>query len=141
MRNISKAHDRITAWADRDLDTGCLVSRYSVGSHGYAQAWDGETVVLAHRIVWERHHGPVAKGMTVDHLCHNRKCVEIEHLRELSNLENARRNKAGADWPAGQCINGHDDATYWRPKGPMRVKGYCHACRMDAQRRRRRGGV
>lgn len=137
MRNIEQAYRRVIASADRDLETGCLISRYSTGSHNYAQAWDGETVVLAHRIVWEHERGPIPEGMTVDHICHNRKCVDIVHLRMLSNLDNSRRNRTRDDWPLGQCVNGHDDATYWRPKGPTRVKGYCHACRIEAQRVRR----
>ena len=119
---------------------GCLNCTYSLGSHGYPQAWDGETVVLAHRIVWEHHHGPVPEGMTVDHrqdVCGNKRCVEIEHLRLLTNLDNARRNATGRDWPLdGRCVRGHD-AKWWKPKGPTRQKGYCHGCRMEQQARSR----
>ena len=136
MRNIEAAYDRIAHWADRDESTGCLISRYSVGSHGYAQAWDGETVVLAHRIVWEYHHGPIPDGMTVDHeVCRNRKCVEVAHYRLLTNLDNARRH-TGRDWPLGFCVNGHDHS-WWMPKSETRAKGYCHACRLTAQAKRR----
>lgn len=107
MRDLDAAYQRIVSHADRDEQTGCLVSRYSVGSHGYAQAWDGETVVLAHRIVWEWHNGPIPDGITVDHEdCHNRQCVEIDHMRNLTNLENARRNMPGRNWDLGTCIEG-----------------------------------
>lgn len=135
MRNLEAAYQRIVHWADRVDD--CLVSRYSVGSHGYAQAWDGNTVVLAHRVVWERENGPIPSGWTVDHEeCRNRKCVEITHLRLITNLDNARRNKAGRDWPigSGECIRGHSES-FWRPKGPVRKKGYCSACRQENRAR------
>lgn len=137
MRDLKAAYERIMRKADRDEQTGCLVSRYSVGSHGYAQAWDGETVVLAHRIVWEWHHGPIPEGVTVDHEeCRNRHCVEVAHMRELSNLENARRNAPGRDWPLGTCIRGHGPES-WRPKCEIRAKGYCSECRREARERKR----
>jgi hypothetical protein len=138
MRNVERAYKRIMETATPS-ESGCLVSTYSTGSHGYTQAWDGQTVVLAHRVVWEHHNGPIEDGWTVDHTCHNKRCVNVEHLRYLTSLDNARRNKAGRDWPLGQCVNGHPDSIYWRPKSETRTKGYCHACRMDLQRRRRKG--
>ena len=137
-RNLPAAYRRII---DRTAQAagGCLICTYSTGSHGYAQAWDGQTVVLAHRIVWEYHHGPIAPGMTVDHaVCRNRRCVNVQHLRLIPNLDNARRNAPGRDWPIGkrECIRGHD-ASWWRAKGPTRAKGNCHACRMVRQAERR----
>lgn len=124
-----------------DPATGCHVSTYSVASHGYAQVgWhvgdgrnDGTTV---HRAAWTAVHGQIAAGMTIDHdsACH-KKCVNVTHLRELTNLENARRT-SGRDWPLGECVNGHSDAIYWR-KPSSGGKGYCHACRMNIQRIRR----
>lgn len=118
--------------APGSLDTLCLISRYSVGSHGYAQVgWrepDSRRVVtLAHLALWRFVYGDLAAGVTVDHRCHARKCVRLNHLRELPNLENARRT-AGRDWPIGRCAHGHEDALYWRPKGPERLRGYCSAC-------------
>lgn len=136
-RNLAAAYDRIIRKSD--WIGGCLVCGYSTGSHGYAQAWDGVTVVLAHRIVWEWNHGPIPEGVTVDHeVCRNRRCVNIEHLRLLPNLDNARRNLQGRDWPIGEgeCIRGHHQS-WWRPKGPERSKGYCHGCRMVRQAEKR----
>lgn len=140
-----RVYERATHWADRDETTGCLVSRYSVGSHGYAQiGWneDGErTVTLVHRVVWQRNHGPIPDGWTVDHEeCRNPKCCEITHLRLITNLDNARRNKAGRDWAigTGECIRGHS-ASHWKPKGEItrsgrpRVKGYCSECNKENQ--------
>lgn len=122
----------------------CLISTYSLGSHGYAQVgWtegskDERYVTTAHRAAWVHYHGrQLDPGETVDHLCHNRPCVRREHLRALVNLENARRNAPGRDWPVdGRCRHGHA-AHWWRPKGPTRAKGYCAACRSQLQQRRR----
>jgi hypothetical protein len=138
-----RVYQRLLAWADRDESTGCLVSRYSVGSHGYAQVgWvdaGKRTMMLAHRAVWIYANGPIAEGMTIDHrqgVC-SPKCIEITHLRELTNYENARRNR-GDDFPLGQCQHGHPDSmirTYSRSGGKTTLG--CSGCRADMQRRYR----
>jgi HNH endonuclease len=129
---------RILSNTDRDA-SGCLVSRYSAGSHGYAQigwAVGGKTVVnLCHRVLWHHFYGPIPPDMTVDHLCRNRLCVDIDHYRLLPNLENARRTE-GRGWPLGQCRNGHDNERYWyQPTNG--TKGHCKACKSDVGRRYR----
>jgi hypothetical protein len=100
-----RAHER---W---EADGDCWISTYSVASHGYAQiGWQNNGkerhVVLAHRASWEHINGPVPQGMTIDHLCKQRRCVNPGHLRVLDNFENARRTR-GRDWPLGECANGH----------------------------------
>ena len=93
-------------------ENGCHVSTYSVASHGYAQiGWkDGDyrQMVVAHRAAWVHVNGQIPEGVTIDHLCKNRRCVHVGHLRLLSNYENARRT-SGRDWPLGQCVNGHSN--------------------------------
>lgn len=99
-----------------DEQAGCHISTYSVASHGYAQiGWsafgnrDDRNVVVAHRAAWVSAHGQIPAGMTIDHTCKERRCVNVAHLRLLDNYENGRRT-AGRDWPLGQCINGHPNA-------------------------------
>lgn len=99
------------AFLNRELnDDGCWISRYSAGSHGYAQiGWyadRGTKTVLAHRASWVHVNGQVPLGMTIDHTCKQRRCVNPDHLRLLPNYENARRVD-GRDWPMGTCANGH----------------------------------
>lgn len=96
-----------------DESTGCHISTYSVASHGYAQiGWQDpgyRQVVLAHRAAWVHVNGQIPAGMTIDHTCKNKRCVNVAHLRLLDNYENGRRT-AGRDWPMGQCINGHPNS-------------------------------
>lgn len=116
---------------------GCWISTYSVASHGYAQiGWQngGERhVVLAHRASWERVNGRVPSGMTIDHLCRERRCVNPAHLRLLDNFENARRTH-GMDWQLGECPNGHpnsmlaDDLHRKDKQGNKRVGKRCREC-------------
>lgn len=91
-------------------DHGCQLSTYSIGSHGYPQiGWNlagSRRTTTAHRAAWVNARGQIAEGMTVDHICKNRRCVNVDHLRLLTNFENARRTN-GRDWKLGECVNGH----------------------------------
>lgn len=116
---------------------GCHISTYSVASHGYAQVgWheDGERIVtLCHRVIWSWFRGEIAPGMTVDHMCKNRRCIRLVHLRLLPNIENARRT-SGRDWPLGECVNGHLDADHWSPARGG-TKAHCEVCLRDSRAR------
>lgn len=117
---------------------GCVVSTYSVASHGYAQiGWHDPLTrdrvgTTAHRAAWVARNGQIPEGATIDHLCKNRRCVNPYHLRMLSNFENARRT-SGRDWPLGQCVNGHSNVLIVR-RGRKRV---CSICSANWQRRYR----
>jgi len=111
-RTVIPGRVQARAYYNCDMDLDCLISIYSTGSHGYAQVgWteDGKTkTVLAHRAAWEFENGPMPAGMTLDHICKNKRCVNPAHMRVLDNYENARRT-AGRDWPLGECVNGHSN--------------------------------
>ena len=111
----------------------CLLSMYSPGSHQYPQiGWhDGgrRIVTLCHRVIWEAEHGPIPKGMTVDHICHERRCLNLAHLQLLTNEENGRAN---GHTLKTHCPRGHayDDVNTY-------VNRYGHRiCRSCARERR-----
>lgn len=111
-----------------DEETGCHVSTYSVASHGYAQigwqepGWERSRMTLCHRAAWVYANGTqIPDGMTIDHVCHNRRCVNPNHLRLLTNFENARRTNRYEDWPIGQCRHGH-------PNSDLRLRGSKVVC-------------
>jgi len=45
----------------------------------------------AHRVYYERYKGEIPKGLEIDHLCRNRKCVNPEHLEAVTKAVNQRR--------------------------------------------------
>lgn len=62
----------------------------------------------AHRISWTEKNGPIPEGLTIDHLCRNRRCVRPSHLEPCSLAENIRR--AAAFRPStkqSHCHKGH----------------------------------
>lgn len=122
-----------TGWWDKVDSTdvrGCWPWKQSTGSHGYGQTWDGRTVLLAHRVAYRLHYGPIPDGMTVDHTCHNRRCCNPYHLRLLSNVENAQANGKHA---VTHCPQGHEytpENTYKNPKGHR----FCRECARSARK-------
>jgi hypothetical protein len=117
---------------------GCYISTYSVASHGYAQiGWtegDHHSGTTAHRAAWVHIYGQIPDEMTVDHkppTC-DRRCVNVDHLRLLTNFENARRT-SGRDWPVGTCVNGHDNSELVRWGGKLK----CRQCSLQWDRKYR----
>lgn len=78
-------------------ETGCIewtgLMKFGYGRIG----WQGKDW-MAHRAMWTYLVGPIPTGdapdgsaWTLDHLCFNRACVNIEHLEVVSRIENTRR--------------------------------------------------
>lgn len=145
--------ERVAERAIQNVDmqeNGCWISRYSVASHGYAQiGWsvsgdrrvDGKKthMVLAHRAAWVYVFGQIPLGMTIDHTCKTRRCVNPEHLRLLPNFENAQRVN-GMDWPIGYCANGHSNELRISRevrghRGQRRVGSICEPCKLTYAQR------
>lgn len=45
----------------------------------------------AHRWSWEQLVGPISEGLTVDHLCLNRRCVNPDHFEIVTRSVNSKR--------------------------------------------------
>lgn len=113
----------------------------SMGSHGYGQAWDGITVRLAHRCAWELAHGRIPDGLTVDHLCRNRRCCNPGHLQLLTNQENAAGNGHSLK---ESCPSGHpysETNTYRNPTTGHRTCITCRDANKAAWEARRHGAT
>lgn len=96
-------------------------------------------VMLVHRFVYELLVGPIPDGLTLDHLCRVRLCVNPAHLEPVTRGENVMRGVGFAPENARKthCPHGHeyDVANTW-----ISPKGYrnCRACNREKARRRHR---
>jgi hypothetical protein len=65
-----------------------------------------------HRVVYESFNGPIPAGLQIDHLCRNRACVRLAHLRAVSLTENVMApgslcvQKRNSD--KTHCVRGHE---------------------------------
>ena len=75
-------------------DGDCLTWTGSKNQHGYGRAKvQNGGLRVVHHLAWERVHGPVPEGMEIDHVCFNRACVRLAHLRLVTKSENARHRQ------------------------------------------------
>lgn len=111
-------------------ETGCWLWLAGTNSRGYGDFYCGPDLGMqkAHRVSYEIHTGPIPDGMTIDHLCRNKICVNPDHLEAVTSSENTRRsdNPAMQNARKTHCKAGHELSGY----NLMIVQGWrqCRAC-------------
>ena len=102
---------------------GCLNS-------GYGVVRINNVNMRAHRVAYEVNKVKIPEGLTLDHLCRNRKCVNPEHLEVVTRGENVLRGigLTAINAKKTHCSNGHElsgDNLYLEPSGGRA----CRLCR------------
>lgn len=74
---------------------GCWLWLGSKDPRGYGVCYraPGRSTTV-HRDAYEHLVGPIPEGLTLDHLCRTRACVNPAHLEPVTLLENVRRGWA-----------------------------------------------
>lgn len=68
----------------------------SIARNGYGRFRVNPQVFgYAHRVAYELEVGPIPEGLHIDHICHNRACVNPAHLRPVTHKQNME-NRIGA---------------------------------------------
>lgn len=93
---------------------------------------------FAHRISYMVFTGPIPDGLTIDHLCKNKSCVNPFHLEAVTHLVNLIRsgNRVGKHSYTSHCDYGHErtpENTYVTPSGKYKM---CRLCMKESDRRR-----
>lgn len=97
----------------------------------------------AHRVSYELFVGPIPDGLTIDHLCGVRHCVNPQHLNAVTQRENTLRNGSPAAENARveTCLRGHplEGDNLQVINSAAGVKRRCKTCARERRRVRRLG--
>lgn len=103
MVNHSEFDQYIKERTNFNNKTNCLEFTNRVTCHGYAVT--GKSSIkqnyakLLHRAVWIRYNGIIPLNLCIMHLCDNRKCLNINHLKlgtwADNNKDRAQKGRNG----------------------------------------------
>lgn len=96
-------------WAKVDKTDTCWLWTGAKTGDGYGEIKVSGRMVPAHRLSWTMAGGTLIEGMTLDHLCRTRACVNPAHLDQVTNKVNILRGNGAPALNARRthCKRGH----------------------------------
>jgi HNH endonuclease len=120
----------------------CVLWTRAVDSQGYGQFKVRYKNLKAHRWAYEQWVGPIPEGLTLDHLCRVKKCVNPVHLEVVPLWENILRSDSAAALNARKthCPEGHpyDEVNTYSLPTNAHMGRTCRTCRTERSRERAR---
>lgn len=128
----TRPRGEVLFWAkvDKNGPNGCWLWLGKLSKKGYGGYSYNSKHSSPHRYSYELHKGAIPEGLTVDHLCRVRHCVNPDHLEVVTNEENVLR---GFGWGANNarkthCIHGHELSGPNLYKSPNSIQRFCRTC-------------
>lgn len=103
-------------------ESGCWQFTGTLHPSGYARFAYRSRTMAGHRLAYEAFVGPIPDGLTIDHLCRNKACLNPGHLEAVTMRENVMRSTGIAPTNAAKthCKRGHEftpENTYFNYHG------------------------
>jgi len=122
----------------RVSENGCHEWTGNVNRYGYGMFYVSAIGKMraAHRWFYEYQHGLI-EGMDLDHLCRNRKCVNLNHLEVVTRRVNLLRGETipARNVQKEKCPKGHELSPYRKIKTRTHPRRHCPECaRISAHR-------
>jgi len=110
---------------------GCWLWTAYTNHSGYGVfGWEG-TTYMAHRFAYKVLESELDSGLHLHHTCHERTCVNPDHLRPMTPTAHGRGHRWSGNFYKTECLRGHsllDESNVARstPNGSIFRK--CKAC-------------
>lgn len=124
--------DQTRFWSKVCKTANCWLWTDALDKDGYGKFRLGSASKRAHRIAWEFDHGEVPDGLTLDHLCRVRSCVNPMHLEPVTTKVNTRRGNAVSEHT---CRRGHERTAQNTGFYPKDQERYCKDCKREDRMR------
>ena len=101
--------ERIERKIERVTESGCWIWMGYINESGYGHVKIKERTLKAHRAVYAMMAGSIPHGLTLDHLCRVRCCVNPSHREPVTIRDNLFRGETPAARNASveRCKQGH----------------------------------
>lgn len=103
-------HERLDRLSIPEPNSGCILWLGALNNCGYGlfQGGRGIGTKSAHRASYQARRGAIPPGLTIDHLCRNKACINVDHLEVVTHsvnyLRRSQAKRAGHVFPEVQVI-------------------------------------
>lgn len=120
----------------RETATGCQEWTACRNYRGYGLFNLNGKTVIASRLAWKIHHGPIPDGLWVLHRCDNPPCCNPDHLFLGTPADNAQDASRKGRLDRTHCRQGHPyDEANTRYAGPAPGYKVCRICHRENNRK------